>query len=197
MKCPVCGSEMELKSSEFKVKIGYGTASSKIHINVCPDCGYDIDEKSNKKIIAETINRSNYECAYKILEFLKASGKNFSEIERKFNLPSRTLSKWVNKKIKPSASAITLLRIIRAFPWMEKAADLQFDSKEAQEYVYNYYLSKFDSKDKKIRYAYYPKTRKHLWLVVMDDKDDKDDICADRYINVTNDQKTLIYEWSN
>ena len=84
---------------------------------------------------------------------------------------------------------------------MEKAADLQFDSKEAQEYVYNYYLSKylskFDSKDKKIRYAYYPKTRKHLWLVVMDDKDDKDDICADRYINVTNDQKALIYEWSN
>ena len=100
MKYPICGSEMELKSSEFKVKIGYGTASSKIHINVCPDCGYDIDEKSNKKIIAETINRSNYECAYKILEFLKASGKNFSEIERKFNLPSRTLSKWVNKKNK-------------------------------------------------------------------------------------------------
>ena len=77
---------------------------------------------------------------------------------------------------------------------MEKAADLQFDSKEAQEYVYNYYLSKFDSKNKKIRYAYYPKTRKHLWLVVMDDKDD---ICVDRYINVTNDQKALIYEWSN
>ena len=181
MKCPVCGNEMELKDNEFKIQIGYGISSSTIHTYVCPECDYDIDDKGNKKIIAEAIKKTNCDCAYKILEILKKEGKNFSEIERKFNLPSRTLSKWINKKIKPSASAVALLRIIKAFPWMEKVAEFNFESDKAQNCIYNYYLSKFDDEYKQIRYVY-SKERKKLFFVAI--IDDQEQLSEDNYINV-------------
>lgn len=171
MKCPVCGSEMELKDHELRIQIGYGSSSSTIHTYLCPTCGYDIDYKGNKKIISETIKETNCNCAYKILELLKEEGKNFSEIERKFNLPSRTLSKWINKKIKPSASAVALLRIIKAFPWMEKIAEFNFESDKAQNYIYNYYLSKFDDEYKQIRYGYLKEIKKHIIVAMIDDKE--------------------------
>jgi len=184
MKCPVCESEMELKDNEFRIQIGYGTSSSTIHTYLCPDCGYDIDYKGNKKIISETIKKTNCDCAYEILELLKKEGKNFSEIERKFNLPSRTLSKWINKKIKPSASAVALLRIIKAFPWMEKIAEFNFESDKAQNYIYNYYLSKFDDKYKQIRYVHFEETKKHIFIAIIDDKEN---IFENNYIpNVQN-----------
>lgn len=184
MKCPVCEKEMELKTNEFKIKVGYGISSSKIHIYVCPECGYDIDDKGNQKIIKETLKKTNYDCADKILNSLKDEGKSFSEIERKFNLPARTLSKWLNKSIKPSASAITLLRIIKAFPWMEKVADLQFESNEAQEYVYNHYASRFNVEYKQIGYTYFQKP--NTVFVIIEDKE------RDNYI--TNIQKGHPYK---
>lgn len=171
MKCPVCGSEMELKDNEFRLQIGCGTSSSTIHTYLCPACGYDIDYKGNKKIISETIKETNCNCAYEILTLLKKEGKNFSEIERKFNLPSRTLSKWINKKIKPSASAVALLRIIKACPWMEKIAEFNFEADKAQNYICNYYLSKFDDEYKQIGYIYLKEMKKHIVFAAIEDKE--------------------------
>ena len=165
MKCPVCNSEMKKVTYPYKVKIGNGESESFLNSYECNSCGYDIADKSNRKIISNTIANAQDECAYNILNEFKKDGKNFSEIERKFFLPSRTLSKWLNKKTKPSAAALALLRIIKAFPWMEKVADLDFDTPEAQKYVRNYYYTEFNDNEKIILHDSFGTTQIYIALI--------------------------------
>lgn len=176
MKCPICGMMMELKQKDYHLTTQYGNTKGKISLFICPECGYDIDDKNtNKKTIAKLKNEiySNY--IFNILNSIKKDGKNFTELERKFNLPSKTLSKWMNKSNNPSASAVALLQLIKAFPWLEVAAEYNFDSKKSQEIILNYYLSQINDEYKKISYTYCEPSKQSVFVAVINHKDEKKD----------------------
>jgi len=149
----------------FPIKVGNTEKITKIFSHVCPECGYDENDKRNKGIISSAINEALVSCSSSILKLWKNQNRSFSEIERCFLLPARTLSKWLNLSVKPSAAAVELLRIINAFPWMEKAADLGLETDETKQYVRNYYLSEFNDYNKKILYKETPS--EHIYTAVI------------------------------
>lgn len=170
MKCPVCNHEMKESLVNFPIKIGNTEQTTQIFSHVCQECGYDENDNRNKKIISTAINETLIACANSILQLWKNKNRSFSEIERCFLLPARTLSKWLNLSVKPSAAAVGLLRIINAFPWMEKAADLGLETSDAKQYVRNYYLSEFNDYDKKITYKETPS--EHIYMAAIRKSDD-------------------------
>ena len=56
----------------------------------------------------------------------------------------------MNNEKKPSAAAVTLLRIISAFPWMTKAVDSGLESETAKNIARQYYYTEFNTYDKQI-----------------------------------------------
>ena len=48
-------------------------------------------------------------------------------------LPQRTLSKWKNKSVIPSARATALMRYLHLFPWLLDVADNKFEKKGAMQ----------------------------------------------------------------
>lgn len=149
--CPICGNEMERKDIQMDVNIGYGKTKISLLNYVCPVCGNESgDSDKNEKAIAGAVSSSLQACADVILSDFKKEKQTFSEIERKFYLPSRTLSKWNKKTTRPSAAAVALLRIIHAFPWIKEAADKGFETPEAQNCARKYYLTEFNDSSKKV-----------------------------------------------
>lgn len=165
MKCPICNHEMRESKVNFPISIGNIEKITHIYSQICPECGYDENDKRNKKIISSAITESLISCSNSILQQWKKQNRSFSEIERCFVLPARTLSKWLNLSVKPSAAAVELLRIINAFPWMEKVADLGFETAKAKQYVRNYYLSEFNDYNKQISYKETPS--EHIYTAVI------------------------------
>ncbi len=153
MKCPLCHNHMVERKVPFNIEIG--NTKKMIHIStyICPFCGYDENNKTNKKLISSAINETMLSHSINILTSWKSQNLSFSEIERCFMLPARTLSKWYNHTMKPSAAAIQLIRIINAFPWMIKAAEVGFETDKAKQYARSYYISEFNDCNKKITYT--------------------------------------------
>lgn len=180
MKCPCCGSEMRLNSSSYPISIGYGNVQFTYNVNVCDKCGYEIEDKNNEKLMKEAVNKSLYESSEVILSRFKQNNVSFSDIERNFYLPYRTISKWYNKSKIPSASAIELLRIISAFPWMIKAAELGLESEAAQNYARNYYYNEFSDENHKILYHKRGNTKYYLAIVNNNNPDTE----SGNYINI-------------
>ena len=172
MKCPICNHEMKESLVNLPIKIGNTEKMTHIFSHVCPECGYDENDKRNKGIISSAINEALVTYSNLILKQWKNQNRSFSEIERCFLLPARTLSKWLNLSVKPSAAAVGLLRIINAFPWMEKAADLGLETADAKQYVRNYYLSEFNDYDKQISYKETP--AEHIYTAVIRKSDNYD-----------------------
>lgn len=144
---------MERKDIKLDVNIGYGKTRVSLLNYVCPVCGNEEgDSRKNEKIISGAVSDSLQSCADAILSGFKREKQSFSEIEREFYLPSRTLSKWSKKTTKPSAAAVALLRIIHAFPWIKEAADKGFETSEAQNCARSYYLSEFNDSSKRISF---------------------------------------------
>ncbi len=185
MKCPICDSVMKETKKKFPVVVGNAKNIAQIYSHVCPFCGYDENDKRNKRIISKAVNGALASCSIEILRSWKTQNKSFSEVERSFLLPVRTLSKWLNKSVKPSAAATSLLRIINAFPWMEKVADLGFETEMAKEYVRNYYISEFNDYDKQITYTGTP--LEHIYTAVIKKANvSKASIIKDNFINYKN-----------
>lgn len=150
--CPCCGAIMNAELRSYPISIGLGTSTYKYSINVCPECTYEEDSDDINSRMKVAVNDALTDCANKVLSIFKNNRKNFSDIERIFYLPSRTFSKWYNGSKKPSAAAVSLLRIINAFPWIEKAANVGLESETAQEIARNYYLTQFNTEDYFINY---------------------------------------------
>jgi len=186
MKCPVCDGKMTEKKVPFPICIGNTETSTFIFSKVCNECGYDENDKRNKKLISTAISETLTGVSRTILKSWKEKNRSFSEIERSFLLPARTLSKWLNNQTKPSAAASELLRFINAFPWMEKAADLGIETEEAQCYVRNYYVSEFNDFNKRITYE--STAEEHIYTAVIkktafSENDEKKDFFVGREMN--------------
>jgi hypothetical protein len=48
-------------------------------------------------------------------------------MERVLGLPQRTLAKWKNRSVVPSAAGVSLLKYIRVFPWLLEVAENDYD----------------------------------------------------------------------
>ncbi|WP_428768458.1 hypothetical protein V1L52_07630 [Treponema sp. HNW] len=124
-QCPVCGG-VHLKCSFVKKAIGDNEFSLVNY--VCDDCGEEGDFfNENDKELSKALVQKHLEESLEILSRLERQKRNFAGIERALNIPQRTFSKWKNKKTKPSAPAIALLKFLDVFPWLIDVADNKFD----------------------------------------------------------------------
>lgn len=131
--CPICESENTLEQIKvpYNVKIGEGDSSQEIITYRCSNCGFEGDlDSDNEKIIKKTVSLARQDCVSKILDDFDKDFQ-FTDIERAFSLPPRTLSKWKNKSKAPSASATALIRLLNVFPWLIYVGMSNFDVKLA------------------------------------------------------------------
>lgn len=135
-QCPVCGG-VNLKRSFVKKTIGDKEISLVNY--VCHDCGEEGDFFNENDVkISKALTQKHLEESLEILSRLERQKRNFAGIERALNIPQRTFSKWKNKKTKPSAPAIALLKFLDIFPWLIDVADNKFNKNAAYNIVLNY-----------------------------------------------------------
>ena len=138
-QCPVCGG-VNLKHNFVKKTIGDNEISLVNY--VCHDCGEEGDFFNENDVkISKALMQKHLEESLEILSRLEQQKRNFAGIERALNIPQRTFSKWKNKKTKPSAPAIALLRFLDIFPWLIDVADNKFDKNIAKRLVMRHILN--------------------------------------------------------
>ncbi len=140
--CECCGSDnTEIKTSSRLFPIPFGGVleynNSVVH---CNDCDEDVDFGENLSVdsFLSDENPNFIEAIRKsidnMLSDLQKMDISQSHIERTFDIPARTLSKWRNDRNLPSAAALSFLRIVRMFPWMLNVAEKNYD-KEKGHYI--------------------------------------------------------------
>lgn len=118
--CPICGGKGTIRreTKDFSAKYALTEYITKVPVDVCSRCGakFDLGTKSDTlKKQALVIARNN-----SVTNTLISLEKDcsFSEIERSFSLPAKTLSKWKNQSKSPSAAAAALVSLLSVFPWL-------------------------------------------------------------------------------
>ena len=138
-ECPVCGSKMQHKFYDSVIYCGSLGVNVKLSGYECCECGWECgDNKENNKIVKKAKEEASVKCAVDIIKNFKDKKENLSEMERIYSLPVRTLSKWMNHEKKPSAAAVSLLRIISAFPWMTKAVEAGLETENTKNIAREY-----------------------------------------------------------
>lgn len=130
--CPVCGSSDVFKKEHNEIiSESYGGSKQiTLYTNYCNNCDTDFDEE-NDQIIQETIEELKAKAVVNILNDFIGNGFNLSSMERSLELPQRTLAKWKSTG-KPSAAGVSLLKILRCFPWILEVAEQEFEFQSAQ-----------------------------------------------------------------
>lgn len=118
--CPVCGAASSLQKETLVFTAVYaGTqASEDLPVMVCSHCGahFDIDKTDDelrKKAMQSARNNSVSKTLSKLEEEF-----SFTDIERSFSLPPKTLSKWKTQSKTPSAAAAAFVSLLGVFPWL-------------------------------------------------------------------------------
>lgn len=138
--CPVCGEKLKAKDFPTPIKFGNATVTAQLKGYSCESCGWEGGNNEENDIAMKAAQTEvSLKCAVSALQTLKKEHRSFSEIERNYKLPSRSLSKWMNEDKNPSAAAVALLRIITAYSWLDKSAEVGFESEEAQRIAKKYY----------------------------------------------------------
>lgn len=129
MKCPLCSGKLMIKTEKQNFEYGETSIETSLYFGECPNCGEKINIPSkNNKIITKAFSTSRINESVRILEEMNKR-MSFSNIERALRLPQRTLSKWKNGDVKPSAAVSVLLEFLNLFPWLINVADSNFDKK--------------------------------------------------------------------
>ena len=131
--CPSCGSDqLKITTRNESLPIVYGRPAEwteiVAHCLVCDESGDFSGENDSK--IEKAIDKAKKQSVKSMLDSLSAIGLTMAYLERALELSPRTIARW--KAGKSSASSITLLRIIRTFPWIVDIADHNYDSLVAQ-----------------------------------------------------------------
>lgn len=129
INCPACGSininsrhEIRLIPVPFAPTIEHDEV-----VNLCCDCGMEGDFlRENRVRLPAIIEAAKKESAKRIINDLVEDEKlSMSYMERAFDLPMRTMTRWKSGDI--SAAGVSLLRLIRTYPWLVEIADSQYD----------------------------------------------------------------------
>ncbi|KJR97181.1 MAG: hypothetical protein VR65_24845 [Desulfobulbaceae bacterium BRH_c16a] len=132
--CPVCGSTDISFSEHYEILSESYGGSKEILLfeNFCNTCETPGDfEEKNDGIIQSTVDELKARAVVNILNDFIENGFNLSSMERVLELPQRTLAKWKNTG-KPSAAGVSLLKLIRCFPWLLEVAEQNFEFQSAQ-----------------------------------------------------------------
>jgi len=134
--CPVCGEKSLSKHFEkqiLKEPFGRGKEIEIVEYR-CNACGSSGDFfHENDILIEEALSILKAQSVKNILnDFSNDKKIQLSAIERVLSLPQRTLTKWKNGAVKPSAAGVALLKIIGLFPWILEVAENKFNYDIAQ-----------------------------------------------------------------
>ena len=168
-KCPVCGSEFSLKeeTKTFTAVYAGSRATVSIPVKVCSCCGAkfddgkDADELRKKAMLAARSNSVS-----ETLERLEKT-TSFTDIERSFYLPPKTLSKWKNESKSPSASAAALVSLLGVFPWLSYVGMANFEPETAYKIAGAAFFAKA-TESEKIR-AFYSSSNNYELLGLVKD----------------------------
>lgn len=126
--CPACGSD-SISTTEIhnRIHIAYGDDEEYIEIvDHCVSCGEEGDfSGENDTEINKALNIARRHSVCNMVDFLQSQNVKTAYLERALELPARTVNRWKTKE--PSASGLTLLRIIRTYPWILEVADADYD----------------------------------------------------------------------
>ena len=128
MKCEICGNEdMTSKQDITMITVPFCTESRQIitFYNECNSCG----SKIRSAMSSDEIEKNRIEMEEKSINFILRDllrEYSFISIERALELPIGTLNNWLNKIEKPTASELTMLRLIAYDKNLIKIADNQY-----------------------------------------------------------------------
>ena len=137
--CECCGSSnVVIQESSRMYPIPFANdIEYKNKVIHCNDCGENVEIGSNQTV-DEFLSEKNpiylneiQKSIRTILDNMDKKGYSQTRIERAFDIPKRTISKWYNHVNTPSAGAISLLRLIMDFPWLINVAENNYDEKSA------------------------------------------------------------------
>lgn len=127
IQCPACGShEVETSYSEQSYSAPFGpTRVFRVRTDTCRTCDESGDfVGANAPIVKAAMEEADRESIEKLLESLNETGVTAAYVERALSLPARTVARW--KTSGYSASGLTLLRLVRTFPWLLEVASARF-----------------------------------------------------------------------
>ena len=133
IKCSYCGSSSFQKRKEEQFEFEpYGDKELfQEEIWICEKCGEELNYTLNFTDEYEKAQkRSELSSIKNILDFFNKKNIKFKDIEDSLGLPVRTLSRW-KSRLNYSAIGLTLLRIIRSYPWIIYLAARRFEKKYA------------------------------------------------------------------
>ncbi|MCK5760394.1 MAG: hypothetical protein KAH33_03815 [Candidatus Delongbacteria bacterium] len=151
IKCNYCGNSNFNKRKEKQTEFEpYGEIIEfKEDIWVCKKCGDELNytlnytdgyEKAQKKSEVSSIKN--------MLAYLTKGRIKLKDIEDSLGLPVRTLSRW-KSKLNYSKVGLTLLRVVRSYPWIILVAARRFESKAVDEVFKQAAMKKFGLVEKK------------------------------------------------
>jgi predicted RNA-binding Zn-ribbon protein involved in translation (DUF1610 family) len=124
--CPICGSKNIKRSEEDSFdKLTLGTRFKFKEISFkCTSCKEEFDLGETDKNYLKAQKQAQAELVKNIIDDLNKKGITMSFFERVFELPIRTLTRWKTGDF--SAASLALLRIVKTYPWITKAAEYRF-----------------------------------------------------------------------
>lgn len=132
--CPSCGASDFNKSEKVATKqltLGpeFSYADVVYHCNNCGEEG-DFTAESDKNYSA-AVKVAEEEAVRALIESLNNEYHlSMAYIERAFELPGRTLTRWKSGDF--SAVSLALLRTVQTYPWIVKVAENRFDPNYAK-----------------------------------------------------------------
>nr|WP_321261313.1 hypothetical protein [uncultured Sphaerochaeta sp.] len=134
-KCSYCGSEdVDIREDQVEVSEPFADVNTvTVKMVVCNTCGFAEDHESNDCVLQDALAVCKQSSMVHTLTYLNAQGYTNASMERTLGLPARTLARWKNEDIVPSAAALALMRFIRTFPWLLRVAEKEFDQEKAHE----------------------------------------------------------------
>lgn len=145
--CPSCGaSDFEIIKDEYNATETY---SDEIKVKIkqyrCKVCGAEGDfTNENDNVINSALEEAKQNALINIIKYFEEHNFSKSGIERALNLPQKTLSKWKNDRRKASAAGLSLMKIIRTYPWILDVADANFNEIKAKEILVKNTIGKWD-----------------------------------------------------
>ncbi len=133
--CPSCASEsVTLVKKEKDITVPYGE-KHRVTVNEysCSTCGFTGDfTGDNDGIVDHALTVANQEAVYNILDYFSSKAISMAAIERAFEIPQRTLTKWKNGA-SPTAAGFALMNVLRTFPWILQVAENKYDPIKSRE----------------------------------------------------------------
>lgn len=149
-QCPACGSTEVVRYENKKFEqltLGNKFSYDEIYYQ-CSSCSEEGDflSETDKNYLSAQKN-AQQEMINEIIDHFNQSNVSMAMLERIFELPARTLTRWKNGDF--SSSGLALLRVLATFPWIINVADHKFNATYASSAIIKAAVQEFDHRANK------------------------------------------------